>query len=112
MAKAKANIQWAPGTRLSRMNKEDGQYEYEMQLLRDKKDPEIAPPPPQPFKQGDWLVSQDGLFETAGEVKYSSGSWGVDIRGHEHNAIMFQKVPYWFAEQYVKLLKELKIGGF
>jgi hypothetical protein len=119
MAKAKANTQWAVGTRPARMDREDGQWEHEMSLIeqsiRAREDREWqkniedkARRKALKFKEGD-LVYAYGRLEIAEEID-PNGSW-VKIRGHKHGTEGVKHLPLWFKDQYAMLLQELERGN-
>lgn len=119
MKKAKANIQWATGTRPGRISKEDGQWEYEMALVeksimaREKAEyvehnAALARRKALKFKEGD-LVMAYGRLEIAEEID-PLGSW-VKIRGHKHGTEGVKHLPLWFRDQYAMLIQELERGN-
>lgn len=113
--KGKANIQWAPGTRLSRMDKEDGQHEFEMDLIKKRVErrelEQISRQNEAEFKraliqfnEGD-LIFAYGEFEVAGEID-PMGDW-VMIRGYKHGIEGCKPLPQWFKDAYEKMKKEI-----
>src|SRR5258708_624031 len=104
--RTKPMTQWAPGTRLQRMNRADGTYAMEMEALNQrveeaKKTKATAKPTHIPGQ----VVLVGENIEIVQDVD-PNGSW-VNIRGHKYSVDICKPVPIWFTKAYIKLLTEM-----
>lgn len=100
-------VQWAPGSRLPRMNREDGVYEFEMEQLkmrveaREKQQQETIDPG---FVEGDFIMCAGQIYR-AGEIK--NGGRTVMLGIHPHGTEMCKRLPELFVKDYLNTCKFL-----
>lgn len=102
-------VQWAPGTRLQRIRRDDGTYRMEMEALNKRVDgysrPVLKDKKKLKHKVGD-LILLGG--EHIGEVEEidPEGSW-VKVSNTKYGADYCRALPAWFIAAYNDMLKEV-----
>lgn len=101
--------QWAPGTRLSRMNREDGVYEAEMEQLKkrvEEREKEVEEPIDPGFVEGDLIMCQGQIYR-AGPL--GRGGRSVLLQNlYWHGTEMCCRLPELFVKDYLNCCKVLK----